>query len=1115
MSLRQSNMEGYEEEMEDDMDEQNDYYQPPTTQSNHALQLEWSIGFNYKLVNGVINLKNDHRKKIFYVAGNTGVIYDYEDPKQMLLQGHCTEITCCAFCKEQDIIVTADRGPSSLMVVWNVSEGTPLHSIFDPHPNGVESLDITNDGKIIVTISREDKEGSRHAMQTVKIWKYTEDENRVGSYQEVRSEKMVRTNDKMGLSDYQKYIHINKWKDQFEEFATTGEERVFFWKVDPMNNYALKYYQPPNSSISKKDRRDKNAHKDKNTAGDKIGKTLGEAGEKAGEAKAKDKGGETGEKASKEKGGDADKIGKEGAVDGDKGGKSKGGKADGAVKQTELTRRFTQTVFIPPATGTQAVTGTDDGLLVVWDISLILEDMTEPDHRREIKTINLLNVGGRVDTERVGISVLKSCPLMLVIGATNGYVRFYDYQFRIVGWFEDDEIGEVTSISLSNKTFDFQVVEQQLKNSSHEFKYPDFIVVDKNARIVRMKADLFNEIPSMDEKKYELEDRDKGGESGFNNSKGEMGRSPGKRASQNKKLILESIPGRVNSISVSPKEPVIAISCENRSIYKWDYSKKEIKPTKLTGFKFSTAVGLKPEHPTCVQYSPNGEHLIVATNLKNVFCCKTINYMCQKNTLTISQKKSSVTGLRIRFSENSEYFAIMDDHSSVSLYKLEKAELGEDMEVGEKYRSGRNGKKEISRDWVFAGKLRSHMTDINDLCFVESFYDKDVARPMLYSVGEDKYLVEYDVENSTKKMIPHSEPLKIEHEVAPKACISYPINNNKREPILMVATADYKIKLWNVKSRLPEEKRCVATFLGPTYGGPINQMLYLKRREEDSNKYVAYVTAEKIAGIIKLPLDGNPNKTMGMIAHPGKISSMSATNDGKFLFTSGYDDIGIINMWFVNYPAIEEQERVYAAENNPLDIYPNLLEGGKNGQIFRDLKDFFYYAQIKSSSANPTKAKKLDGKIPHFEVPYLMRALGYYPTKQEALNMVNEVLYSKKDLTFKVEETLELDTFVKLFINHRPVYGLTSGMVREKMNHLSQDGTLTKEKFIEYMTTLGDKFDHADLKSCLNILLAPGELNDILESKIDSDYMIEKILGMEADNEDEEEMEEYPSDAIN
>lgn len=1049
-TMRQSDAENYEEEMEDDVDEENDFVQGQN-QSSHALNLEWCIGFNYKLVNGVINLKNDTRKKIFYVAGNTGVVYDYENPKQTLLQGHCNEITCCAFCKEQDIIVTADRGPSSLMVVWDVKTGTPRHSIFDPHPNGVESVDITNDGRVIVTLSREDKEGGKYPMQTVKVWEYKEEEN---TYVEVREEKMVRQNDKLGLSDYQKYIHINKWKDVIDEFATTGEEKVFFWKVDPMKNYELKYYQPPNSSIGKKERRDKK------------------------DAKGKDKSGNGG---------------KEG-----KDGKGKKEKEDES-RHSKLSRCFTQTVFIP--IGCQAVTGTDDGLLVVWDISLILEDMIEPDHRREIKTINLLNANSKSDSEKIGVSVLMSCPKMLVIGATNGHVRFYDYQFRIVGWFEDDKIGEVTSISLSNQKFDFEQVEAQLKSNSHEFKYPDFIVVDKNARIVRMKANLFNEIPNEDEKLMDVNrdanDYQSGGQS--------------KRSTQNKKLLLESIPGKINSISVCPKEPVVAMSCENGSIYTWDFSKKETKLTRIDEFHFMN-IGNKPERPTCLQYAPNGEHLIVATNQHNVYCYKVHDKKCQKNVLTISQKPN-VKGLSITFSENSEYFAVMDDCSCVSMYKLEKAEFGEDAEQrekAEKFRHGKHAKKEVSSDWVFAGKLRSHMTDVNDVCFVESFYDKDVLKPMLYSVGEDKYLVEYDVEASTKKGLVHSDPVKIEHEVSPKACIYYPINNNRREPILMVATADYKIKLWNVRSKVPEEKRCIASFLGPTYGGPINKMLYLKRREEDSNKYVAYTTAEKIAGIIKLPLDGNPNKTMGMIAHPGKIASMSATNDGKFLLTCGADEIGIINMWFVNYAAIEEQERMYSAETNPLDIYPNLLEGGKNGQMFRDLKDFFYYAQIKSSSANPTKAKNLNGKIPHTEVPFIMRALGYYPTKQEALNMVNEVLYSKKDSTFKIEETLMQDTFIKLFVNHRPVYGLTSSLIKEKMKCLlGKDGKYSREQFIADMTSRGDKFGQEELRDYLNTLLAQGELGEILEQTITSDYMIEKVLGMEVDDDEDEDQGEF------
>jgi hypothetical protein len=33
-------------------------------------------------------------------------------------------------------------------------------------------------------------------------------------------------------------------------------------------------------------------------------------------------------------------------------------------------------------------------------------------------------------------------------------------------------------------------------------------------------------------------------------------------------------------------------------------------------------------------------------------------------------------------------------------------------------------------------------------------------------------------------------------------------------------------------------------------------------------KYLIYSTPEKVIGLIKMPLDGNPNKTMGLIAHP-------------------------------------------------------------------------------------------------------------------------------------------------------------------------------------------------------------------------------------------------------
>ena len=60
----------------------------------------------------------------------------------------------------------------------------------------------------------------------------------------------------------------------------------------------------------------------------------------------------------------------------------------------------------------------------------------------------------------------------------------------------------------------------------------------------------------------------------------------------------------------------------------------------------------------------------------------------------------------------------------------------------------------------------------------------------------------------------------------------------------------------------------------------------------------------KVIGIIKLPLDGNPNNTIGLVAHPEEITDMSATSDGKFIMTSGGNDLAI-NLWHFDVENLE------------------------------------------------------------------------------------------------------------------------------------------------------------------------------------------------------------------
>jgi hypothetical protein len=51
----------------------------------NALNLQWVLGFNKGIDQGVHNLTTNNRHEIFYSAAHSGVIYDYMNKSQKLL----------------------------------------------------------------------------------------------------------------------------------------------------------------------------------------------------------------------------------------------------------------------------------------------------------------------------------------------------------------------------------------------------------------------------------------------------------------------------------------------------------------------------------------------------------------------------------------------------------------------------------------------------------------------------------------------------------------------------------------------------------------------------------------------------------------------------------------------------------------------------------------------------------------------------------------------------------------------------------------------------------------------------------------------------------------------
>jgi hypothetical protein len=54
-----------------------------------------------------------------------------------------------------------------------------------------------------------------------------------------------------------------------------------------------------------------------------------------------------------------------------------------------------------------------------------------------------------------------------------------------------------------------------------------------------------------------------------------------------------------------------------------------------------------------------------------------------------------------------------------------------------------------------------------------------------------------------------------------------------------------------------------------------------------------------VVGLLTWPFTGDPDASLGLIAHPGPIADMDITHDGRKMLTAGAQD-GVINVWEVH-----------------------------------------------------------------------------------------------------------------------------------------------------------------------------------------------------------------------
>ena len=172
---------------------------------------------------------------------------------------------------------------------------------------------------------------------------------------------------------------------------------------------------------------------------------------------------------------------------------------------------------------------------------------------------------------------------------------------------------------------------------------------------------------------------------------------------------------------------------------------------------------------------------------------------------------------------------------------------------------------------------------------------------------------------------------------------------------------------------------------------------------------------------------------MGINAHPGQISAISVSHDGKYFFTAGGSDLSayMFEIGFNDNKDDDDNDNNHlnnlndpsnllsrktsnmnlnlnlnsnlnlnlnsiitknkSNTKNPLKYFLALLEGGDGGDLHEDIIEYFYFCQLRAQGEESLDERTISGVIPIEEVPSLMRALGFYPSEAQVADMTNEV----------------------------------------------------------------------------------------------------------------------------
>lgn len=122
------------------------------------------------------------------------------------------------------------------------------------------------------------------------------------------------------------------------------------------------------------------------------------------------------------------------------------------------------------------------------------------------------------------------------------------------------------------------------------------------------------------------------------------------------------------------------------------------------------------------------------------------------------------------------------------------------------------------------------------------------------------------------------------------------------------------------------------------------------------------------------------------------------------------------------------------------------------------------------------ETRKVSEHICLSELPFVMRAIGFYPSEEKIEDMFNEIRFSEYVDTGEIIDKINLPDFLKIYLNHRPPFGNTMHNIQKSFDILGYTNSkgkkaIQREDFLKLLLTKGEHMTEEEMSDCFASLL--------------------------------------------